>query len=142
MSFWFCCCIVVYGGSGYITECYVEEASTVLESSTTVTKVSNAFRRQSTFKDNTLTRPHKRCYPSSVEYCKFKRPVSKECRLKIMYLLKNRISRGYPHENVLNAETIIVSVFNTFSCGWLLPGWVKVSDRNCSIFTADNNKLQ
>jgi len=89
-------------GSGYITESYVEEAGTVLKRSTTVTKVSNAFRRKSVFKENNLTRPHKGCYPSIVEYCKakgqFQRNTDSQC-----IFLKNIIGRGYPHENVLNA---------------------------------------
>jgi len=73
----------VHEGSGYITESYIEEASAILKSSTTVTKVSNAMRRQCVFKENIFTRPHKECYLSIVEYCKAKRPVSKQYRFTL-----------------------------------------------------------
>ena len=52
-------CLCHFGFCSYILESYAEEASAVLKSSTTVSKVSNAYRRQSAIKENNTARLHK-----------------------------------------------------------------------------------
>lgn len=89
--------IVVYG-SGYVTECYVQEDSPFIETSTpAVTKV----RTRSPLMEDSFALPYNGSGSPSMGDLRARRPVSKECsRIKDnLDISRKKTSKVHPHES-------------------------------------------